>query len=133
MIVDTSALIAIFKRGPGYEPMRDAIGLEGGNLPAPALLEYMMVTGTARFAEANFLMDAFREQGLVTQHFTAEHAAIAAEANLRFGKGNGRGGVLNLLDLMVYAVAKDYSEPLLCTGKDFATTDIELHAASRSF
>ena len=133
MIVDTSALVAIFKREPGYELLRDAIGLEGGNLPAPALVEYMLVTSTARFADANVLMATFREQGLVTQHFTAEHAAIAAEANLRFGKGNGRGGVLNLLDLMVYAVAIDYGEPLLCTGKDFATTDIELHAASRPF
>ena len=133
MIVDTSALVAIFKREPGYELLRDAIGLEGGNLPAPALVEYMMVAGPARFAEANVLLDAFREQGLVTQDFTAEHAAIAAEANLRFGKSNGRGGVLNLLDLMAYAVAKDYGEPLLCTGKDFATTDIELHAASRPF
>ena len=133
MIVDTSALVAIFKREPGYELLRDAIGLEGGNLPAPALVEYTMVTGTARFAEANLLMDTFRDQGLVTQRFTAEHAAIAAEANLRFGKGNGRGGVLNLLDLMVYAVAIDYGKPLLCTGKDFATTDIELHAASRPF
>jgi ribonuclease VapC len=34
---------------------------------------------------------------------------------------------------MVYAFAIDYGEPLLCTGKDFATTDIELHAASRPF
>jgi uncharacterized protein with PIN domain len=68
MIVDTSALVAIFKREPGYELLRDAIGLEGGNLPAPALVEYTMVTGTARFAEANLLMDTFREQGLVTQH-----------------------------------------------------------------
>lgn len=131
MIVDTSALVAIFKREPGYQSLRDAIGLDGGNLPAPALVEYMLVTGAARSAEATFLMDACREQGLVTQAFTAEHAAIAAEANVRFGKGNGRGGVLNLLDLMVYAFAKDYGEPLLCTGKDFATTDIELHAASR--
>ena len=66
MIVDTSALVAIFKREPGFELLRDAIGLEGGNLPAPALAEYMMVAGPARFAEANVLMYAFRDQGLVT-------------------------------------------------------------------
>jgi ribonuclease VapC len=134
MIVDTSALVAILKREVGYESLRDAIGLEGGSLPAPAQVEYTMVAGgAAKASEAKVLLGAFHEQGLVTQAFTAEHAAIAAEANVRFGKGNGGGGVLNLLDLMVYAVARERGEPLLCTGKDFATTDIEIHAASRPY
>jgi ribonuclease VapC len=39
--------------------------------------------------------------------------------------------VLNLLDLMVYAVAKERGMPLLCTGNDFATTDLAIHPASR--
>jgi hypothetical protein len=41
------------------------------------------------------------------------------------------GKALGLLDLMVYAVAKERGEPLLCTGRDFATTDLVTHAASR--
>ena len=39
--------------------------------------------------------------------------------------------MLNLLDLMVYAVAKERGEPPLCTGNDFATTDLVMHPASR--
>ena len=45
--------------------------------------------------------------------FTDEHARIASEANARYGKGTGAGGVLSLLDLMVYAVAKARGEALL--------------------
>lgn len=43
------------------------------------------------------------------------------------------GGVLNLLDLMVYAAAKDRDEPVLCTGRDYAFTDVGIHPASRSW
>ncbi len=134
MIVDTSALVAILKRETGFEALRDAIGLEGGGLPAPALVEFTLVAaGAAMTAQGARLLDALHEQGLVTVAFTADHAAAAAVAQPRYGKGNGRGGLLNLLDLMVYAVAKERGESLLCTGKDFATTDIERHAASRGF
>jgi ribonuclease VapC len=64
--------------------------------------------------------------------FTNEHARIASAANLRYGKGAGAGGSLNLLDLMVYAVAKERGAPLLCNGNDFGTTDLALHPASRA-
>ena len=64
-------------------------------------------------------------------HFTERHALIAWAGRAGYGKGNGRGGVPNLLGLMVYAVAKDCNEPLLCTGKDFITADTVLHPASR--
>jgi ribonuclease VapC len=63
--------------------------------------------------------------------FNADHARTAAEANARHGKGMGQGGKLNLLDLMVYAEAKQRGEPLLCTGKDFAASDALLHPACR--
>ncbi len=63
--------------------------------------------------------------------FTHRHAEITRTARERYGKGNGSGGLLNFGDLMVYAIAKDRREPLLCTGRDFASTDLELHPASR--
>lgn len=132
MIVDTSALVAILKREPGFERILDAIGSEGGGLPAPAALEFMLVAGGAgKRREAGALLDACRDYGLVTLAFTPEHAAAAAQAAEIHGKGNGRGGVLNVIDLMVYAIALDRDEPLLCTGKDFASTGLKLHPASR--
>jgi len=132
MIVDTSALVAILKQEEAFETIRDAIGLEGGFLPAPAEVEFTMVAaGAARGEKGRLLLMAFRESGLLTVEFSSVHSAIAATAYESYGKGNGKGGPLNLLDLMVYAVAKERGEPLLCTGKDFAATDLELHASSR--
>ncbi len=133
MIVDTSALVAILKGEAGYGALLDAIGGEGGSLPAPAMLEYDRVTRAIPDAgKALQLLDMCVQRGLAIVAFTADHARIAADGNARYGKGNGTGGRLNILDLMVYAVAKERGEPLLCTGRDFTTTDLIIHAASRS-
>jgi ribonuclease VapC len=134
VIVDTSALIAILLREPGGEALLDAIAQEGGLLPSPARVEYLRVASGSRAGlgrEAMMLLERFEKLGLDTVAFTDEHARIASEANARYGKGAGSGGVLNLLDLMVYAVAKERGKPLLCTGNDFATTDLIIHPASR--
>lgn len=134
MIVDTSALIAILLRQSGADALLDAIVDHRGALPAPARVEYLRVASGARIdlgSEAAMLLDRFERLGLDTVPFTSEHASIAIEANARFGKGTGTGGVLNLLDLMVYAVAKQRGQPLLCTGDDFALTDLPIHPASR--
>ena len=134
MIVDTSALIAILLREPSGETLLEAIANEGGLLPSPARVEYLRVASGNRVGlgrEAVMLLDRLAQLSLDIVAFTSEHARIASEANARFGKGNGSGGMLNLLDLMVYAVAKERGAPLLCTGNDFATTDLVIHPASR--
>ena len=63
--------------------------------------------------------------------FDRRHADIAALARDRYGKGNGSGGTLDFGDLLVYAVARDRGDPLLCAGNDFSATDLALHPASR--
>lgn len=134
MIVDTSALVAILLREPGAEALLGAIAEEGGILPSPARVEYLRVASGSRVGlgpEATMLLECFEQLGLDTVQFTDEHARIASEANLRYGKGVGLGGMLNLLDLMVYAVARERGELLLCTGNDFASTDLAIHPASR--
>jgi ribonuclease VapC len=132
LIVDTSALIAILKREDGCAILLEAIGMEGGCLPAPAHVEFMLVAaGLSLTRQANDMFEACQQQGLLILAFGPEHAGIVVKAGETYGKGNGRGGKLNLLDLMVYAVARERGEPLLCTGKDYATTDLVLHQASR--
>jgi ribonuclease VapC len=79
------------------------------------------------------LLEECEAIGMDIIEFTGQHAKLAVQAIAVHGKGLGSGGKLNLLDLMVYAVAKERGEPLLCTGKDFVATDLELHAASRPF
>jgi ribonuclease VapC len=136
MIVDTSALIAILTGEAGAAQLSDALEAESALLPAPAQLEFMRVAAGSRLRLREVAADLFAEWevgGLTIVRFDAGHARIAVEANARYGLGNGHGGRLNLLDLMVYAVAKERGERLLCTGKDFAATDLELHAASRHY
>jgi ribonuclease VapC len=136
MIIDTSALVAVLVGEEGDNRLIDAIADERGGIPAPVCLEFLRVVSGPRFAlrgEAEELLAKLDRHGCVTLAFTREHAGIAITAEPRYGTGNGNGGPLNLLDLMVYAVAKERGEPLLCTGKDFAATDLELHAASRPF
>ncbi|HEX8938036.1 MAG TPA: type II toxin-antitoxin system VapC family toxin [Sphingomicrobium sp.] len=136
MIVDTSALIAVLLGEDGSGPILDALDEEAVFLPAPALVEFWAVASGSRVdaaQQARELLDEWRDGGLIVLPFTEDHAVRVYEAIPRYGKGNGRGGLLNLTDLMVYAVAKERGEPLLCTGKDFATTDLNLHAASRPF
>lgn len=132
MIVDTSALIAILANEEGADALSEAVESGGGFLPSPAQVEFTRVAAGVRFgrsAEAAELLVWLQRFGIVTLPFTAEQARVASEANARYGKGMG--GPLNLLDLMVYAVAKDRGAPILFTGRDFSATDALVHPASR--
>lgn len=103
-------------------------------IPAPVLTEISLVTGghsDGRRERAQILITALLAQNTRIAAFEQRHADITATARDLYGKGNGRGGKLNFGDLMVYAIAKQTGLPLLCTGSDFATTDLVLHPASR--
>ncbi len=134
MIVDTSALIAVTYREPAYELIREALLTEQGLLPSPAYVEYRRVVtlrGARPHPAADALMAALIPATLRVHSFSAEDADQASRANFDHGAGNGRGGTLNLIDLMIYAVATRLDLPILCTGRDFAGTDAKIHPASR--
>ena len=80
---------------------------------------------------ADRLIARLIEEGLRIVPFDGAAAEAAIGANPNHGKGNGTGGKLNMLDLMVYGVAKVTGLPILCTGRDFAATDALIHPASR--
>lgn len=134
MIVDTSALVAIVLGEPGWEALRYALNENPSWVPASALTELNLVAAgrseeDGRVAKA--LIGSLIGRGLKVAAFEHRHANITEVARATYGKGNGRGGTLNFGDLMVYAIAKDRNEPLLCTGRDFAATDLAIHPASR--
>lgn len=133
MIVDTSALIAAAGDEPGADAIKRAM-LRGGIVPAPVLTEYGRVVtrrGSRAAPEAEAFLGSLLAAELTVEPFTRADADLATAANLEHGAGNGRGGRLNLFDLMVYATAKRLDLPILCTGSDFAATDIAIHPASR--
>jgi len=82
---------------------------------------------TARFeprgktALARFL----QENSIETVAFDEGHAIAALDAYFRFGEGR-HPAALNFGDCCTYGVAYVAGEPLLCTGDDFARTDLLL-------
>lgn len=108
--------------------------LSGGAVPAPVIVEFRRAVtrrGSRPAPDAERFLQDLLDQELRVEPFTVVDAEKAAAANFDYGAGNGRGGRLNLVDLMVYAVATRLGVPILCTGSDFASTDAEIHPASR--
>lgn len=134
MIIDTSALVAVTKREAEHERIRYALVSETGFLPAPVLTEFRMVIsgdGNAPDPDAEAILADLLAGATRAEPYAPEDAAFSFAAIEPFGRANGRGGKLNLLDLMVYGMAKRTGRPILCTGRDFAATDIPIHPASR--
>jgi ribonuclease VapC len=127
VIVDSSAIIAILLKEPGYERLRDRLATsEQASIGAPTVLESSMVL-SARLGRAGktLLARFLQEAEIEVVEFTADHWTVAADAFIAFGKGRHRAG-LNFGDCMTYAVAKLAGQPLLCLGDDFPATDLEL-------
>lgn len=136
MIVDTSALIAVLYEEDHAPELRRALLSEAAAIPAPAALEFVRVAdrqSSELGAIARDLVTELTAGGMAIVPFEQHHLPIAAAANARHGKGMGQGGKLNLLDLMVYAVAIERAQPVLCTGRDFAASDVTIHPASRAW
>jgi ribonuclease VapC len=131
LIVDTSALVAIAKGEAGADRFLATLANHVAGLPAPALIEFHRVTALAGNRPDPTVVALLDELAPQVISFGADIAAAAVLANEVYGTGNGRGGPLNMLDLMVYATARVMGLPILCTGKDFAATDAVLHPASR--
>jgi ribonuclease VapC len=126
MVLDSSAIVAIHLKEPGYERLLDA--LERAEIVAvgiPTLLETAMVLSARLGQDARPLLYAFiRRLQAESISFNSEHLDEAITAFLRFGRGRHPAG-LNFGDCMSYAVASVAGMPLLFTGDDFPRTDIE--------
>ncbi len=127
MIVDSSAIIAICFREKGFEELLDKLAASrSAAVGTPTLVETGIVLSARLERDARGLLERFAQEfGLQAVVFGERHWRAAHEAWLRFGKGRHRAR-LNLGDCMSYATAKVAARPLLCTGRDFVHTDIEL-------
>src|ERR1017187_2476729 len=125
MVLDSSAIVAIHLREPGYERLIDRIeAAEVVVVGVPTLLETVMVLTARLGQDARPMIFAFLrhlEEELVP--FNEGHLDAAATAFIRFGRGR-HPAALNFGDCMSYAVASAAGMPLLSTGDDFKRTDI---------
>ena len=125
MILDSSAVLAILLREPGWEALFEAIeGALQVGISASTLAEATIVMSAKLQKDARPLLSRFaQEVGLTVLPFQEAAAIIAVDAWLRYGKGR-HPAALNYGDCLSYAAAKTAGAPLLCKGQDFAQTDL---------
>ncbi len=127
MVLDTSALVAIFLDEPERSIFLDSIyRTESRLLSAANLFETGMVLEARRGEAAGREFDLF----LVRANFEIiavdeEQVAVARSAWRKYGKGR-HPAALNFGDCFAYGLAKISGEPLLAKGTDFSLTDIQL-------
>ena len=128
MVIDTSALVAIFLAEPERQRFLDAIvAAETRLISAASVLETGIVLEARRGDAAGREFDLFVVRvNLQIVPVDAEQADLARSAWRRYGKGR-HPAALNFGDCFAYALAKSSSEPLLTKGTDFALTDIPVH------
>lgn len=125
MIIDTSAIIAILFDERDAEYYSRAIAqAESCRVSAATFVEAAIVVESQTKGSGGRQLDAFfRTAGIVIEPVTEEHAQLARQAFVDYGKGRHPAG-LNYGDCFSYALAKATGEPLLFKGKDFAKTDL---------
>jgi len=125
MIVDTSAIVAVVFREPGFDALVERLAaapsLASG---APTLVETAIVLSARLRRNARGMLERLlQEFRIEAVPFSEEHWRAAHDAYVRYGKGR-HPARLNYGDCMSYATAKLADQPLLFVGSDFAKTDI---------
>jgi ribonuclease VapC len=126
VILDSSAVVAILCREPGFENLvhkiqeADSIGIG-----APTLTELGLVLEGRFHLDARAVLERFlRDFEVVIVPFGEHHWLEAVDAYRRFGRGR-HAAALNFGDCLSYATASLAAQPLLFVGEDFSRTDLE--------
>ena len=125
LVVDTSAAVAVILGEPGREEL--AVHLEDARtrmMPAAIRVELGIVIESRLWPAGQDVIDRFlRDAKIDIVPVDADLAARAMSGWRRYGKGRHPAG-LNFGDCFTYALAERTGHPVLCTGDDFAATDI---------
>ncbi len=129
IVVDTSAIVAIFRQEDDAQHYAEAIShdeqplISAANLVETSIVLRSLKRITPEAAEQ--WLDAFlRTAGMSIEPVTPDQADFARAAHAQFGKGTGHPAALNFGDCFAYALAKATQAPLLFKGDDFVQTDI---------
>ena len=125
LVVDTSAAVAVILGEPGSDVLAARLEEASARLMSAAIRVELGIVIEARLGPAGqdvverFLRDATVDIVPVD----ADLASRAMSGWRRYGKGRHPAG-LNFGDCFTYALAERTGHPVLCTGEDFAATDI---------
>ena len=125
MVVDTSALLAVFLREPGSEHLEARLVAEPQPLISAGTLLESAIVAEARMGRAGGqqLDRLFQTLGVTTVPVDGDQAAAARAGFRKYGKGRHEAG-LNFGDCFAYGLAVTLDAPLLFKGTDFAKTDL---------
>ena len=126
MIVDTSALVAVVVREPGYETILAKLSAPtaAAGIGTPTVAELGVVLSARLRIDARArVVELLDHLDIVEVSFGDVHWREAVDAFWRFGRGRHR-AALNFGDCLTYAVARLANEPLLFVGDDFSATDL---------
>lgn len=125
LVVDTSAAVAVILGEPGSGEL--AGHLEDALvrlMPAAIRVELGIVIEARLWPAGQDIAERFlRDAKIDIVPIDADLAARAVSGWRRYGKGRHPAG-LNFGDCFSYALAERTGHPVLCTGGDFAATDI---------
>lgn len=127
MIIDTSALIAILRGEPDAEQISQALehAQTSRRMSSATYLETCLVIDASKDPVLSRNLDRLIEIAQIEiVAFTSEHARLARQAYIDFGKGSGHPAQLNFGDCFAYALARALDEPILFKGSDFGQTDL---------
>ncbi|HEX2824208.1 MAG TPA: type II toxin-antitoxin system VapC family toxin [Streptosporangiaceae bacterium] len=125
LVVDTSAVVAVILGEPGSEEIVAHLEDAFARLMSAAIrVELGIVIEARLWPVGQDVVDRFlRDAKVDIVPVDADLAARAMSGWRRYGKGRHPAG-LNFGDCFTYALAERTGHPVLCTGDDFAATDI---------
>ena len=127
LVIDTSAAVALLSGEPAGFELIDELDRDGSRLMSAGSLVELGIVLEARFGPVGLgIVERFlREAKVEVVPMDHEQAGAAVSAWRRFGKGR-HAASLNLGDCFTYALAEVTGLPILCTGDDFARTDLSV-------
>lgn len=125
MVVDTSAVVAIFLNEPECEAFQSALDRARSKMiSAVSAVECSLVIESRLGPRAGPELDRyFRSAGMSIRPVTRSQVDWARRGWRQFGRGRHPAG-LNFGDCFAYALARRLDQPLLFKGGDFAQTDV---------
>jgi ribonuclease VapC len=125
LVIDTSAAVAVILGEPGSAELADYLENAVVRLMSAAIRVELGIVIEARLWPAGQdVVDRFlRDAKINIAEVDADMAARAISGWRRYGKGRHPAG-LNFGDCFTYALAERTGHPVLCTGNDFAATDV---------
>jgi ribonuclease VapC len=125
LVVDTSAAVAVILGEPGGKELAAHLEDATARLMSAAIRVELGIVIEARLWPAGQdVVDRFlRDAKIDIVPVDADLAARSMSGWRRYGKGRHPAG-LNFGNCFTYALAERTGHPVLCTGDDFAATDL---------